>query len=104
SLPPGQYIFTAWNEKEFGTLTVELGNEDVSGAVLAMKPVMPIAGRITFQGTPPVGVLAQAAFVLRPELTDGGISRIAQHKPNWTFEIPTIRGRGVIKADLPAGW
>ena len=102
-LPPGEYIFTAWNEKEFGTLTVELGNDDVSGVVLTMTPVIPIAGRITFEGTRPVGV-AQTAFVVRPALADGGISPIAQHKPDWTFEIPTIRGRGVITADLPRGW
>ena len=103
NLAPGEYILTARNAKEFGTLTVELGAEDIVGLTLPMKPVMPITGRITFEGTPPTGI-APTAFSLRPVLMDGGISLIAQHKPDWMFEIPTARGRGVLRADLPDGW
>jgi len=103
-LSPGEYLFTARNEKETGTLTVQLGEEDVSGLVLTMRPVSPIRGRITFEGTPPPGV-AQAAFALGPQLQSGAITLGVQYKPDWVFEIPAVSGAGVLRfSSLPRGW
>jgi protocatechuate 3,4-dioxygenase beta subunit len=104
NLAPGQYILTAKNPKELGTLRVDIGSADVSDLVLAMKPVQPIYGRVTFEGEAPRGVV-QATFVVRPALENDRIAAIAQYKKaDWTFEIPALAGSGVITADLPRGW
>lgn len=103
NLSSGEYLLTAHNSKEIGTLRVLLGSADLSDLVITMKPAMPIRGRVTFEGTAPRGV-PQATFVVRPEREDNGISYIAQYQKEWTFEIPALTGSGVIRADLPRGW
>jgi hypothetical protein len=104
SLSPGEYVLTARNEKEIGSVHVLVGGADISDLVLTMRPATPIRGRVTFEGAPPRG-LAPTAFVLRPALVNSGIAAIAQYqKGDWTFEIPALTGSGVIRGDLPRGW
>jgi len=103
SLPPGDYEMTASTETELGTLRFALASEDVSGLVLTMNPVVPLRGKITFEGTPPAGALA--GFVLRPAFTEtAGLPYAAQIRPDWTFEIRPFSGSGVLRAELPRGW
>lgn len=104
NLTPGEYVLTARTANELGTLTVLVGDEDVSGLELTMRPVLPIRGRLTFEGAVPPAV-APTAFVLRPVFPGGGLSLIAQYKPDWTFEIPPTGGSGVLRFDvMPRGW
>jgi hypothetical protein len=103
-LSPGEYVLTARNEKEIGTLHVLVGAADISDLVLTMRPATPIRGRLTFEGAPPRGV-APTAFVLRPALVNNGVAAVAQYRQgDWTFEIPALTGSGVIRGDLPRGW
>jgi hypothetical protein len=104
NLAPGQYILTAQNPKELGTLHIDVGSADVTDLVMVMRPVQPIRGRVIFEGTAPRGV-PQATFVVRPARENDRISAIAQYKAaDWTFEIPALMGSGLITADLPRGW
>lgn len=104
NLSPGEYILTARNQKELGTLRVEVAATDISNLVISMRPVQPIRGRVTFEGTAPRGV-AQTAFVVRPALENNRVAYVAQYqKADWTFEIPALTGSGVIRADLPRAW
>jgi hypothetical protein len=104
NLAPGEYVLTARNEKEIGTLHVLVGAADISDLVLTMRPATPIRGRLTFEGTPPRGV-APTAFVLRPALVNNSIAAVAQYRQgDWTFEIPPLTGSGVIRGELPRGW
>jgi hypothetical protein len=104
-LSPGEYIVTARNQKEIGTLRVAVGDADVRDLVLTMRPAIPIRGRVTFDGTAPRNV-SPAAFVVRPALEHNRIGYVAQYSKagDWTFEIPTLLGSGVIRTELPAGW
>lgn len=104
NLSPGEYILTARNQKEIGTLRVQIAGADVGDLVISMRPAQPIRGRVTFDGDAPRGV-AQAAFVVRPALENSRIAAVAQYKKtDWTFEIPALTGSGVITANLPRGW
>jgi hypothetical protein len=104
NLTAGEYVLTARNEKEMGTLTFQVGTENVSGLVLTMRPVQPIHGRIAFEGTASSGI-AQAAFVVRSAREGGGIEYVAQYKKSdWSFEIPATSGSGVLRTELPRGW
>ena len=104
NLSPGEYILSARNQKELGTLRVEVAGADINDLVLSMRPVQPIRGRVAFEGPAPRGV-AQTAFVVRPALENNRIGWVAQYrKTDWTFEIPALTGSGVIRAELPRGW
>ena len=103
-LSPGEYLLTARNENELGTLRVDVISADITDLVIPMRPVQPIRGRVTFEGPAPQGV-AQATFVVRPALENNRIAYIAVYqKGEWTFEIPALTGLGVIRTDLPRGW
>ena len=104
-LSPGEYILTASNSKEIGSLRVPVGGADVSDLVLTMRPATPIRGRVTFEGAAPRGV-PQATFVVRPTRENNRVSHVAQYSKaaDWTFEIAALTGSGVIRADLPRGW
>ncbi len=103
-LSPGEYVVTARNDKELGTLRVQVTGSDLNGLVVPMRPAVPIRGRVTFEGTAPQG-LAPTSFVLRPALVSNGIAAVAQYqKQDWTFEIPALLGPGVIRGELPRGW
>lgn len=106
NLAPGNYEMTATTATELGALRVTVTGDDVSGLVLAMRPAMPLRGKVTFEGTPPAGIAqTQAAFVLRPEFVEPpGLPYAARYKPDWTFEIPALPGTGVFRGDLPRGW
>ena len=106
NLAPGNYEMSATTATETGSLRVTVTGEDVTGLVLAMKPVVPLRGKVTFEGTPPAGIpLTQAAFVLRPEFTETPfLPSAARYKPDWTFEMPALDGAGVFRGDLPRGW
>jgi protocatechuate 3,4-dioxygenase beta subunit len=104
NLAPGNYEITAATVTEIGSLRVAVAGEDVTGLVLTMRPVVPLRGKVTFEGTQPAGI-AQAAFVLRPEFTETPLlPDAARYKPDWTFEIPALDGTGLFRADLPPGW
>lgn len=104
NLSSGEYILTARNEEEIGTLRVLVGSADISDLVLTMRSATPIRGRVMFEGDPPRGVVQQS-FVVRPALERNRIAYIAQYKnADWTFEIPALTGSGVIRADVPHGW
>lgn len=103
-LSPGEYLLTARNQKELGTLRVEVAGADANDLVVSMRPAQPIRGRVTFDGPAPRGV-PQQTFVVRPELENDRIAFVAQYRQaDWTFEIPALTGSGVIRTDLPNGW
>jgi hypothetical protein len=104
NLASGDYEMTVTTPKEMGALRLTVAGADVSGVVVSMSPVVPLTGKVTFEGAPPVGI-AQTAFVLRPAVVETlGIPSIAQFKPDWTFEIPSLAGAGVLRGELPRGW
>jgi hypothetical protein len=104
NLAPGDYEMTVTTPKEMGALRLTVTGADVNGLVVSMNPVVPLRGKVTFEGAPPVGV-AQTAFVVRPAVVETlGIPSIAQFKPDWTFEIASLAGAGVLRGELPPGW
>jgi hypothetical protein len=68
-----------------------------------MKPAATLRGRFTFDGgKPPGGGWSQFRLAL-PD--DAGFRRVSTISNDWTFEIPAVMGRGVLRLqDAPRDW
>jgi hypothetical protein len=102
NLVPAEYVITARGDTGVGMLRVRVSGEDIDGLVLVIRPQLPLRGRFTFDSTPPAGPGLLPSF--RPVQAEGGggvVQYVAQVKNDWTFEIPSALGAGVLRFDQP---
>lgn len=119
NLLAGDYVIQV-REPEFGTVTVRVFGDDITGLAVNTRKPATVRGRLTFEGAPPPDreVQIRPAFLgtaPMPGLSAGvlrsrsGVGSIAVGPDDdWTFEA-TIAGLGVLRFQNPptsaaSGW
>jgi len=99
NLTPGEYTLVARNEKESGSLTVQVAGEDQDGLLIDMRPAVTVKGHFSFDGAmPPSGRWTQFRVGLPNDL---GLTTVSNISNNWTFEVSGLSGTGVLRLQQP---
>ena len=93
---------------EFGSATINVTGQDVTGVAIVTAPGGTASGRIIFEGAakPPVAPAALTLIAAPVEMTSmmigGGIARV---KDDWTFESSGLFDRRRFRVNMPqSGW
>ena len=93
---------------EFGSVTITVTGQDISGLSIVTAPGATASGRIVFEGAakPPIAPSALTLLAVPAEMTSmmmgGGPIRV---KDDWTFEATSLFERRRFRVNMPqSGW
>lgn len=92
--------------REVAVLPLTVAGADITGVALVTGPTGTARGRIVFDtgvppGVAPAGVMVASIPLALERGTLGGTARV---RDDWTFEIPGVWGKRIIRAAPPTGW
>lgn len=106
-LLPGRYRLElrSMRSDEAAHAEVTVDGADVAGVTLTLSSGATARGRVRFEsGEPPPGVRPSDIFVIASPAGLGRSGAPPTAAPDWTFEIPGLRGRVLVRAGGVGTW